>query len=178
MRFGVILNLDADAAGRIREIQQALTGGEDDDPFDLYDMIYGVEPHLTLALYDEVERPLIDQAIDKTFRDIGLIPIDFASIALFPGSVLYLAPRVTVELLELHRAYHRNTEAMASACNLHYLPDAWVPHCSLGVPAPAEDLSQAMLSVGYGWTPVAGHLVSVELVSYPPVTSLHRRDFS
>ena len=178
MRFGVILKLDADSADRIRQIQRALTGGEDDDPFDLYDIIYGVEPHLTVALYDEVERPLIVEAIDNTFRNVGPISIEFASIALFPGSVLYLAPRVTVELLELHKTYHRNAEVMASACNLHYLPEAWVPHCSLGVPAPAEELSQAMLNVGYGWTPVEGHLVSAELVSYPPVTSLHLRPFN
>ena len=178
MRFGVIMHLDADSAGRIRQVQRALTGGKDDDPLDLYDVIYGVEPHITLALYDEIERSLIVEAIDRTFRDVGPMPIDFASIALFPGSVLYLAPRVTVELLEIHRVYHRHSKTMADACNLHYLPDAWVPHCSLGVPAPAEELSQAMLNVGYSWTPVEGHLVSAELVTYPPVTSLHLHPFA
>ena len=177
MRFGVILKLDRESADRIREIQSTLTGGEEDDPFQIYDIIYGVDPHLTLALYDEVEPSVIVEAIDSAFKDTAPIPIDFASIALFPGSVLYLAPRVTTELLEFHAAFHRFTRSSAQACNAHYLPDAWVPHCSLGVPLPAEELSRAMMKVGYGWTPVEGHLVSAELVSFPPVTSLHLHRF-
>jgi 2'-5' RNA ligase len=177
MRFGVILKLDTGAAGRIRKIQSTLTGGEEDDPLQIYDIINGVDPHLTFALYDEAEPPGIVNAIDSTFKDTAPIPIDFASIALFPGSVLYLAPRVTVELLEFHKSFHHHTGPSAQACNVHYLPDAWVPHCSLGVPLPAEELTRAMMTVGFGWTPVEGHLVSAELVSFPPVTSLHLRPF-
>ena len=177
MRFGVILKLDTESADRIREIQSTLTGGEEDDPFQIYDIIYGVDPHITLALYEEIEPSVIVDAINSVFQDTAPIPIDFASIALFPGSVLYLAPRVTVELLEFHKSFHRCTGSAANACDVHYRPDGWVPHCSLGVPMPAEELSQAMLSVGFGWTPVEGHLVSAELVSFPPVTSLHLHRF-
>jgi len=177
MRFGVILKLDRNSADRISDIQSTLTGGEEDDPFQIYDIIYGVDPHLTFALYDDIEPSIIIDAIESVFQDTAPIPIDFASIALFPGSVLYLAPRVTLELLKFHTAFHRFTGLSANACDVHYLPESWVPHCSLGVPLPVEELSRAMMKVGYGWTPVEGHLVSAEFVSFPPVTSLHLNQF-
>ena len=177
MRFGVILNLDVDSADQVRQIQGALTGSKDDDPFDIYDIIYGVEPHISFALYDEVERSKIVCAIDKTFKNIKPIPFECPSIALFPGNVLYLAPRVTVDLLEIHKIYHQCTKTLSDSCNYHYLPDAWVPHCTLGVPLPAEESNRAMMRIGYNWTPVEGHLVSAELISFPPAKSLYIHPF-
>lgn len=171
--FGVILKFDKNSSNRISEIQSSLTEVEDEDQFQIYDIFYGVGPHITFALYDDVELPVIVDAIQNTFQNTTQIPINFASIALFPGSVLYLAPCVTIELLKLHNLFHKNAASLTRTCNSHYLPGAWIPHCSLGVPLPVNELSDAMMEIGFSWKPVQGHLISVELVSYPPAKSLH-----
>ncbi len=177
MRFGVILNLDPDSTNQIRQIQRALTGSEEDDPFDIYDIIYDIEPHISFALYDQIDQSKIMGAIDDSFEDITRIPINFPSIGLFPRNVLYLAPRVTVDLLAIHKKFHQFARTMTGNCDYHYLPDTWVPHCTLGIPLPAEKSIQAMMRVGYSWTPIEGYLVSAELVSFPPATSLYVNHF-
>lgn len=87
-------------------------------------------PHVTLlnATALSITDPLIE-----TLRPLLGTELRFDSLAIFPGTsaVLFLAARVTQPLLDVHVALHQLVTAERTQRWSHYLPGAWIPHCTL-----------------------------------------------
>jgi len=92
----------------------------------------GYRPHLTLAIYDEVDLETLKKAFELTFKDRKSITVRFEELSYFesPESyVLWLKPTDESQLWEIHQQIHSliNTKN----CKEHYRPKNWVPHCSI-----------------------------------------------
>ena len=93
----------------------------------------GASPHLSLAVFDSVDTSRLIDVVRSFAESTQAFNIRLASIAIFPGAdnVVFLAPVVTTELLTLHQRFHNKLNAAGLSGDPHYLPGAWVPHCTI-----------------------------------------------
>jgi 2'-5' RNA ligase len=103
-------------------------------------------PHVSLLV---AERLTLDQAraAAAPLTEATDVVLRLGSIAVFPGraGVVYLGVTPTRRLLRLHHELHARLAAVGVESGRHYLPDAWVPHCTL-----AQGLSPEQITVAVG----------------------------
>lgn len=99
-------------------------------------------PHVTLTVTDGMHRAHAEAAAEPLLSANDL-SLRLGSISVFPGraGVVYLAVVPTLRLLRLHHAVHARLANAGVESWRHYLPDTWVPHCTL-----AEGLSQEQVA--------------------------------
>ncbi len=110
---------------------------------------YGVSmqnrrPHLTLADYEDINIETLSLMLNQYFDDQVQIPIKFNGLGSFiGGNMLYLAPTLTQPLFDLHSNYHKHFKDLNQNPNSYYLPDCWVPHCTIAGRLSNETMLQA-----------------------------------
>jgi 2'-5' RNA ligase len=138
------------------------------------------EPHLSLAVYDDegaVEPEALVRIVDRLAAQEWTVAIAFPSIGLFPTEekVLFLAPVVAPELLQLHRQYHALAANLGISCRPYYLPGRWVPHCTLATLLPTAEMLDAIEHLWRNWQPLLGTLRTLAVIRAQPVELLHER---
>ncbi len=99
-------------------------------------------PHIAFAVFSEVNINELEELLNEFTLEQSKIDLNLSYIGTFPTDegVVFLAPKVTNELLDSHRKLH---EALSS-CSFdekqwdYYKPDFWVPHCIM-----AEKVSES-----------------------------------
>ena len=167
MRYAVFLSVGGEAERTVRRIWRELAERGINDLLQRID----VPPHIGLAVYEDVDTPPLIVAIERFVAQTSALEVSFPAVGVFPGEtdVLFIQPKATPELLELHAAYHRLTAGLAQ-CHPHYLPENWIPHCTLGMPLSVSELGRAMSEIdglGKTWKPVPAELRQVSLIEYP-----------
>ncbi|GAB6508929.1 hypothetical protein CN971_00530 [Bacillus thuringiensis] len=68
----------------------------------------GVEPHITIADYNELDVHLYTEKLGEFVAiQENMDAVTFPSVGIFPtNGTVFLAPIVTDELLKLHHSYH------------------------------------------------------------------------
>ena len=101
-------------------------------------------PHVSLAVFDQVDLERMSVALRKFARECSALRLYLASIGRFPSDegVVFLAPVVHRELLELHAKLHRMPSVVAGTRREYYLAGRWVPHCTI-----AEGLTPADICI-------------------------------
>lgn len=134
----------------------------------------GTTPHISLAVFDDVDVPCLSRIVQAFARRTAPFTLRMASVGLFPGTenVVFLAPVVTQSLLQLHAALHDQLAAHGMACHPYYLPDVWVPHCSVSVEEPL-DRSLDMIKAIHDANVLGEYTIdTVTLISFRPVVTL------
>lgn len=89
-------------------------------------------PHITLADYQDVNIEKLSSMLHQYFHHQNQVPIQFNILGSFIGKkMLYLAPTMTKQLLDLHGNYHESFKQFNENIHSYYLPDRWVPHCTI-----------------------------------------------
>lgn len=101
-------------------------------------------PHITFAIYDEIDTDKLERTLRKVFRDQCGLRLAFDRICYFehPLLVLWAAPADISTLLPLHKAIHDHIDA--SLCRSHYRPGVWIPHCTLATQIRADQRTDAL----------------------------------
>lgn len=166
MGFAVTLALDEAAAAEVRGLWFALA--------DLGIMSMaapGADPHVSLVLWDSIDRSAIERGLAAVAAETGPLDIVLAGVATFGTSVAYLELAPAPALRELHARLHERWARLGTGPSPHYAPGAWVPHCTL-----AEDLGPATarlaLQTAAARVPLRARLESIALVEFPPVQRL------
>ena len=78
-------------------------------------------PHVSLAVFDRVNVERVSASLGEFARGCSAMRLQLASIGRFPGDegVVFLAPIVTRELLELHAVLHRMPAVLAGTRRDH-----------------------------------------------------------
>jgi len=135
----------------------------------------GARPHITLGIWDTLERDAAEFAVSKLGEETTPVRLTLASVGLFPGVAVFLAPTVTRELLDLHAGFHRRFGGLGGAAWDHYRPGTWVPHCTLATDLEPERFGDALAIAARVPLPIECRLVEIGIVEFRPVKQLMSR---
>ncbi|KMP21087.1 2'-5' RNA ligase family protein [Bacillus cereus] len=125
--YAIIATFDGVFTNKITELQNELTNVIGTN------QLAGVEPHITIADYNELDVHLYTEKLGEFVAiQENIDAVTFPSVGIFPtNGTVFLAPTVTDELLKLHYSYHDYFKTFHDNQNSYYVPGKWVPHCTI-----------------------------------------------
>ena len=168
MPYTFELALDPASAAVVRQAWQEL-----DDAGIGYVARLGVRPHVSRGIWESLDHGRAEAELRRFAGATSEIGLTFASMGLFPGVAVFLAPTVTVALLELHAAdFHRRFAQLGQGAWGHYQPGIWVPHCTLATNLALDRFGDALAIAGRAPLPLESRLVEAGIVEFRPVKQL------
>ena len=131
-------------------------------------------PHVSLAVFGEADAEKLFDLTSKFAKKIAQLPVRLESIGLFPtdSNVIYLTPIPTIALLTIHKQYHVHLSEAKLTSFPYYLPDRWVPHCTLESDLEKEQLDLAARLCQMTFSPIKGMITSLGIISDYPISYL------
>jgi 2'-5' RNA ligase len=169
MPFALELALDPQSASVVRAAWGALAAAG----FPLMAEL-GANPHVSLAIWDEIDLSAMSSAVAALGRETAPLPIVFDRVDVFPTTgVVFLSPVPDRTLSDVHARCQRRLSAYGRRPWPHYAPGAWVPHCTLAQDLEsAGALAQARSVAERTPLPIVGRLERAELIGFRPVHCL------
>jgi 2'-5' RNA ligase len=136
-------------------------------------------PHVSLAVAESVDLPATHELLDRFGRSTKAFPMSLRSLGffVFRGRIAYLAPKVTPELLALHKRFFSQFSVLASRLWQHYDPAVWVPHCTLAIGLLPQHFLPAFEACESFGLPLDCNVVEMGLIEFQPVRRLHAVPF-
>ncbi|MBV8963215.1 MAG: 2'-5' RNA ligase family protein [Hyphomicrobiales bacterium] len=128
----------------------------------------GYEPHITLAVYEDLAAPEVVAAAAKLFEGSIAIKLVFEEVRWFEGPplTLYAAPTAAPELDAFARRLH--LLIAPGRCHPHYRPGSFVPHCTLAMGIKAEGREKAIAFARRKRISLIAAFTRGEVVAFPP----------
>ncbi|MET0959895.1 MAG: 2'-5' RNA ligase family protein [Psychrobacillus psychrotolerans] len=122
-------------------------------------------PHITLASYNDINKTEFINKMDEFYKDKPTIDIMFNSIGSFLNSgALFFSPIVTRELLEFHSNHHKYFKQFNNDPTSLYLPNNWIPHCTLANRLFPNKLSEAFNYCSLRSSNIYGKIKEIALI--------------
>lgn len=168
--YAVELSFDAATDAAVRRVWDELAREGVND----FMAGFGVHPHISLAVYDELAVAEADPEIAEFARRLPPVSVTLSSIGIFSGetSVVFLGAVVTSDLLTTHAEIHRRLQPLGRGAWSYYERGEWVPHCTLAMDLPADRIARAVEIARRVQLPIRGTLERVSLVKFRPVEGL------
>ena len=102
-------------------------------------------PHITLAVYDNIDHEALLIAYRSVFANASQIPVRFERLGHFVAPhaiILWAAPALPRSVWSMHARIHQLLDA--ELCRPSYRPETWVPHCSLATAIDRSRKSEAI----------------------------------
>ncbi len=134
----------------------------------------GDRPHISLAVFPNVD---CDNLISLTKEYAGKIePFSFqlSAIGTFPTDEngLFLSPVPTNQLLNCHQNFHYQLAKSKLKPSSYYIPENWIPHCSVELNIPDEQLLKAIELCKKAFKPLIGQFREIGVVEFRPIKTL------
>ena len=134
----------------------------------------GDRPHISLAVFSNVD---CDDLISLTKEYAGKIePFNFqlSAIGTFPTDEngLFLSPVPTNQLLNCHQGFHHRLVESKITSSAYYIPANWIPHCTVEMNIPDEQLSKAFEVCKKAFKPLLGQFREIGVVEFRPIKHL------
>jgi 2'-5' RNA ligase len=128
----------------------------------------GYGPHVTLAIYDELETSEVLAVAAQLFDGAVAVELLFEAVRWFdgPSLTLYAAPAPSPELDKLSRKLHRLIAP--ERCRPHYRPGCFIPHCTLAMKIGADRRGDAIAFARGKRIGIRAAFTAGEVVSFPP----------
>ncbi len=131
-------------------------------------------PHLTLAIYQDLNLKECQPALQTIASALTPIPVCFEHVGVFPTvpAGVFISPTVTINLLQFHAQIQKTLQGVGTAPNAYYLPGQWTPHCTLALELDPL-LTPRVLEVGLRmpW-PLRGEVTEIGVIQFRPVEHL------
>ena len=140
----------------------------------LYDL--NSRPHVSLAVYKDDLR--FDLLIERLKRfEIESFNMHFENIAFFCSdeNVAYLNPKITKNMLELHSVFHEQTSDFVVNEFEYYLPENWIPHCSIVIESGDKDFMKSLMLMKKHFKPLTVSVKSIALIRFRPIELLYEK---
>jgi 2'-5' RNA ligase len=167
--YAVELDLDPASAEVVRRLWSALSGVGV-----TWMEQSGATPHVSLAIWERIDQPAFDAELARLAAETPPLPITFDGIGTFPAGAVFLRPVADPALVELQRRCHARLSPFASEPWNYYMPEAWIPHCTLAMQVPPDRTAEALAVARRADLPILGRLEAVGIVEFRPVRVLAR----
>lgn len=125
-------------------------------------------PHITLGVWKQIDVPAAREIVRGFATKLKDLKLNFASVGTFARtSVVFFAPTVTRELLDLHRTFHEQFSKASSDVWGHYLPGHWTPHCTIGEKVDPRDVPDVLEIALEAALPLAALVKEIGIVQHP-----------
>ncbi len=120
--------------------------------------------HVTLAVAGSIPAAA-RRALRSEFSVLAVPQLWLYTLGTFPDqdNVLLLAAVVDTEVLALHSAVHDVLAGRVREPSAHYLPGAWIPHCTLARGLTSEELTTGFAAL-HPVDPVRAHVRDIAVV--------------
>ena len=109
-----------------------------------YMLDINIPPHVTLGCFLSDEQSDLLEKVESFVKSVTPFEVTFHSIGAFEPYVLFASPVKDERLTQLNALLHESLlNSYEPAENANYLPDRWMPHCSLAVRLDAEQFAKA-----------------------------------
>jgi 2'-5' RNA ligase len=172
MPYALNLRCDNDSAYVIRQLWAECSVLEESPS--MVGMLY--PPHLTLAVYDEVQRENLFAGLDAIAACLSCLSVRFDALGYFRAPdaiVLWASPVLEQDVIEAHAAIHSTIDP--NLCRVNYRPGCWVPHCSLATAVSVGREDEARSVAERQIDPFYVTFDAVDCVSFTPVEVLQER---
>ena len=166
MDYAILLHFDKNSEAIIIEFwKEAVKCGGDSY---LLDSV--LRPHITLAIFEDTDIQLFCSKLEVFAKNINTFSLKLGSIGTFASSqgVLYLSPIMTEELFELHKEFYKFFEGALEGINSYYVPNNWVPHCSLSINNTTETFISIMKSAIESFEPLDIQIKEISIIESKP----------
>jgi hypothetical protein len=129
MPFGVTMFIDPESEKAIQAIWESLA----QKGISSFMLDNNVRPHITVAVYDELEIDLFLRKFNDFIKELSPISFSLSSIGAFlnPRGTVFLAPTVTHRLMNIHSRFHEFFHDLEHSLSEFSLPGRWFPHFTL-----------------------------------------------
>ncbi|MFD1737903.1 2'-5' RNA ligase family protein [Bacillus salitolerans] len=160
--FGVIAIFDEKTERLIKEIWHELRERNISSyAFEVEDR----KPHITIATYRDVNNKEFFKRMDDVYEGTQAVDITFESIGSFLNSgALYFAPTVTRKLNDLHVSHHRHFVQFNDIPDSLYLPNYWIPHCTIANRLSSENLTKAFEYCTNCYSKIEGRIDKIAVI--------------
>lgn len=135
-------------------------------------LVNNMTPHITLTVFNDIEHKLVNDKLKKFTKEIKPFKIVFSHIGSFPSNngqgVVFLSPTVTIELLRFHKKFHKYFTDYQDGQEEYYLPDKWVPHCTLALNISQDKVNKTMSKIMSNFKPIEAKVKTINFVKYQP----------
>ncbi len=126
-------------------------------------------PHVTLGVCGELNVSKFSDELRKLAKSIDEVPFDLSSVGIFPNDppVVFLSLTQTNKLRDIHSKIHSLMADHGSAPVPYYLPESWVPHCTLAPwvdRAKVADLVEYLVDLRL---PISGRISRIGIIDTP-----------
>lgn len=122
-------------------------------------------PHLSIGGYRELDIHQYILLMEQHLTSCPRLEITFQSIGAFMNyPALFLSPVMTKDLMHFHLHYYEKFNRFSYAANDHYLPNRWVPHCTILNHVPLDRMRDGAALFLNKYQPFSGLLTEVALV--------------
>jgi 2'-5' RNA ligase len=175
MPFAVMLFFDIQTEKMIVKIWQTLA--RNNLVLDILDA--GIRPHITLAIYEELNCRPCENELAKITSKTSSIAMQFTHLGLFtnPEPVVFASPVSTSEFLDFHKNIHVSLASEAKNSWDLYKPGKWVPHCTLALNFKMENLTEIINYCKELPFPMDVYALQIGVVKFQPVKDLFKYDF-
>lgn len=170
MDYGVILYFDDRNSNYIDNLRNKVY----DNRVNSHTIDSGIRPHITLASFEcENISEFIDNLKDflkneKSFK------VNFSSIGIFPfgKKVVYLSPVLDSNLSGIHQRFYESFDSEDLNYTVHYLPDNWVPHCTIASRLDFNEVTKAVTTLQDEFKPIKAMVKYIGVIQGDPVKEL------
>lgn len=125
----------------------------------------GLRPHITIAVYDELDEESFLRDLKKYKKTFKSININFDIVGSFPSTgTCFIKPTVTMRLLEEHKRFHEFFEKHNNYVSKYYIVDNWNPHCTLGLKLKNSEISNIFNYTISNFTSFEAKLVDIAFI--------------
>lgn len=137
-------------------------------------------PHITLAIYDEINGKHSEEIINNFAYKFKPPSLMFSHIGLFRSKMngIFAAPIVTESLLQFHKHFHDHFSGEGINSWVSYKPGNWVPHCTLGFDVAYDKIDAAFSICKSLKLPISISIASIGIMEFEPVQEIFRAPFS
>jgi 2'-5' RNA ligase len=171
MALAINIRADHPSADEIERLWDQVAAFEDTPSM----RAHGYRPHLTFAIYDDVDENTAREAMQQAAAGQTQLRIVFSRIRWFEGSplVLWAEPSRDAALTRMHAAI--SVAIDPARCRPHYRPEAWTPHCTLGMRIADNRRSDAIAFAQAFDRHIEVLFDVVDCVAFPPVRVIAER---